>query len=490
MASIFKRGGIWYARFRGVDGWTKQAVGRDKAGAEQIAGALELDAKWRRAGLVDPRADALAAAESRPLAEHLEDFRKDIAARRGNEAYATQTHQRAARLLAGVENLSGITPAGVNKNVQALRDGGEYGKASIAHHVRAVKAFTRWAMRNGRTRDDALIAVRVAGTVAKSERVRTRRALSAAEFERLVMHTAQAGALEGMGGTDRAMLYRLAGATGFRQGELRSLTRESFDLSADEPGITVQAAYSKRRRDDRQPIAAELAAVVGPWLEKKPKAGMVFNLPERTKIAEMLRTDATAAREAWIAEAEGKAQAERVKSTFLASADASGAVLDFHALRVSYISWLVESGASVKTCQELARHSTPVLTIGVYAKMSLHDQGRALAGLPVVGPKVTPMEAETIRATGTYGDGSITGTRVGQTQGDSRRMQITPDDSTGNNGEARNPLYLSAETLDRPVFKAQNASRARVAELADAQDLKSCGPKGPCGFDSRPGHER
>jgi hypothetical protein len=28
---------------------------------------------------------------------------------------------------------------------------------------------------------------------------------------------------------------------------------------------------------------------------------------------------------------------------------------------------------------------------------------------------------------------------------------------------------------------------ARVAELADAQDLKSCGPKGPCGFDPRPG---
>ncbi len=29
---------------------------------------------------------------------------------------------------------------------------------------------------------------------------------------------------------------------------------------------------------------------------------------------------------------------------------------------------------------------------------------------------------------------------------------------------------------------------AQVAELADAQDLKSCGPIGPCGFDSRPGH--
>ena len=29
---------------------------------------------------------------------------------------------------------------------------------------------------------------------------------------------------------------------------------------------------------------------------------------------------------------------------------------------------------------------------------------------------------------------------------------------------------------------------AGVAKLADAQDLKSCGPYGPCGFDSHPRH--
>ena len=31
-------------------------------------------------------------------------------------------------------------------------------------------------------------------------------------------------------------------------------------------------------------------------------------------------------------------------------------------------------------------------------------------------------------------------------------------------------------------------SQAGVAELADAQDLKSCGPEGPCGSDPRPRH--
>jgi hypothetical protein len=35
---------------------------------------------------------------------------------------------------------------------------------------------------------------------------------------------------------------------------------------------------------------------------------------------------------------------------------------------------------------------------------------------------------------------------------------------------------------------APSVLRARVAKLADAKDLKSFGPKGPCGFDPHPGH--
>ncbi|MGZ3385796.1 MAG: tyrosine-type recombinase/integrase, partial [Isosphaeraceae bacterium] len=53
--------------------------------------------------------------------------------------------------------------------------------------------------------------------------------------------------------------------------------------------------------------------------------------------------------------------------------ESDSGIVDFHALRGTYISHLVSSGASVKTCQTLARHSSPVLTIGIYAKASLHD---------------------------------------------------------------------------------------------------------------------
>jgi len=79
-------------------------------------------------------------------------------------------------------------------------------------------------------------------------------------------------------------------------------------------------------------------------------------------------------------------------------------VIDFHALRGTYISHLVSSGASVKTCQTLARHSSPVLTIGIYAKASLHDIAGAVESLPDLSPTQPPSEA--LSATGTEGDRS------------------------------------------------------------------------------------
>jgi hypothetical protein len=79
--------------------------------------------------------------------------------------------------------------------------------------------------------------------------------------------------------------------------------------------------------------------------------------------------------------------------------DASGLVADFHSLRHSYISMVVRSGASVKTAQELARHSTATLTIGVYARASLLDVTGALDALPNIEP-IRP-KAEAMKATGT-----------------------------------------------------------------------------------------
>ena len=48
--------------------------------------------------------------------------------------------------------------------------------------------------------------------------------------------------------------------------------------------------------------------------------------------------------------------------------DAPGGRLDFHCLRVSFISAVIESGATVKEAMAAARHSTPSLTLNTYGR--------------------------------------------------------------------------------------------------------------------------
>jgi integrase len=156
------------------------------------------------------------------------------------------------------------------------------------------------------------------------------------------------------------MLYTLALGTGLRSAELRTLTPEQFDLAANPPTVTVLACYAKNGREATQPLPTALAGLVVPWLAAKPAGRPVFEgMTKRT--AEMLAID--------------------LKAAGIAPETDSG-VVDFHALRASYISNLVASGASVKVCQVLARHSTPSLTIGIYAKASLHDIQGAVDALP------------------------------------------------------------------------------------------------------------
>ena len=76
---------------------------------------------------------------------------------------------------------------------------------------------------------------------------------------------------------------------------------------------------------------------------------------------------------------------------------ASG-VIDLHSLRHTFVSNVVATGATVKIAQELARHSTPVLTFGVYAHARLADIAATVDHLP---DPFTTRPPEAMSATGT-----------------------------------------------------------------------------------------
>lgn len=178
------------------------------------------------------------------------------------------------------------------------------------------------------------------------------------------------------------MLYLTAAYTGFRAGELRSLTPASFDLISKAPSVAVEAGYSKRRRNDTQPLRVDLAAELLDWLAEKPANLAVWPGSWHNDAAQMIRQDLDAAG--------------------LSYTDDSGKVFDFHALRHQYVSNLVAAGIHPKVAQQLARHSTIGLTMDRYTHLSIVDVTAAIDKLPCPPVDEKPADGQQ-KATGTDG---------------------------------------------------------------------------------------
>ena len=186
-----------------------------------------------------------------------------------------------------------------------------------------------------------------------------------------------------MPGPERALLYRVAAETGVRWSELRSLRRSSFNLESKPATVTVEAGYTKNRRKDILPLRAETATAMHGFFAAAPSANdlQAFpHMPRGTVGGKMIEEDLTAA---------------GVKS------DCGGVVVDFHALRHSFISSLADGGVHPKTAQDLARHSTIALTMDNYTHTVLESRSKALAALPNLDE---PPAEEAVRATGTEED--------------------------------------------------------------------------------------
>ena len=364
MASIFKRKGKegwWVAYYERPHLRRVVYAGKDKATAKALARKLENEALLRQKGVIDERAERWSEAEARPLAEHLAEWIAVLKARGNTRKHAALYEARVRRILdlAGIDRISGLTPSRVQTAIGKLRRQG-YSPLTCNHYLQAIKSFSRWLWRDGRARDHALAAL---SALKGTDKGRKRRALSDTEIRALLHVAHESGPVMGMDGPDRAMLYALAVGTGLRKGELASLTPESFALDATPPTVTVEAAYSKRRRRDVQPLPPQLVEPLRAWLAGKERGRPVFKVPDKTSV--MLRRDLEAA---------GIPRETRE------------GVVDFHALRHTYITRLVRSGVSVKIAQELARHSDPKLTLGVYARAALEEKAEAVARVPLEAP--------------------------------------------------------------------------------------------------------
>ncbi|MCA9058289.1 MAG: tyrosine-type recombinase/integrase [Planctomycetaceae bacterium] len=136
------------------------------------------------------------------------------------------------------------------------------------HYLRSIKQFTRWMVKDQRTNDDPLAFIAMMNV--RTDRRHDRRPLTDAELK-AVLEAAQKGKPSmKLSGPDRAMLYATAAYTGLRASELASLIPASFNLTSTPNTVTVQAAYSKHRREDVLPVHPSLAEMLRSWLATKP----------------------------------------------------------------------------------------------------------------------------------------------------------------------------------------------------------------------------
>jgi integrase len=166
--------------------------------------------------------------------------------------------------------------------------------------------------------------------------------------------------VHGLAGEDRRVLYLVAAATGLRVRELASLRPSSFHLDGETAYVVCNASYAKNGTQAYQPLPPALVPVLRAYLTQRPGDEPVFPGYWRQRASELLQADLAAAGVPYVVD---------------------GEYADFHSLRCLFVTSLCRAGVPAHTAQTLARHSTPVLTLGTYAKATNAEAARAVASL-------------------------------------------------------------------------------------------------------------
>ena len=422
---------VYWVEYTDRDGRRRSRKGyTDRQATEQLAARLERREAQKAEGLADP----YEAHRSRPVSAHLDDFRAHLEARDNSPAYvgtvlarlraacegcgfATTADLDAARADAWVASLrrdpppvalppgareftvpeaarllgvklksvsplvrrhrleatgagrSRRLPRGTVEALLALRRSGASVETSN-QYLAALKNFGNWLAGAGRAPANPF--ARLKGGNADADRRHPRRELTEGELRRLLAAAlASDRSFRGLTGGHRYHLYACACGTGFRAAALASLTPGHFDLDADPPTVELGVRKDKSRRGKVQPLPADVADILRAWLAGRPRDEPLWpgTWAKYRVGADLLRIDLDAA-----------------GIPYAADGPDGPEYADFHALRHTYLTLGGRAGIDLRTLQELAGHSTPVLTAR-YSHRRLHDLAGAVGRLPrLVGP--------------------------------------------------------------------------------------------------------
>ena len=368
-------------------GWYYDAAGkqrffagtRRKAETLRIAERLEDDHRQVRLGY-RPAPKSADKHRSRPIAEVVAEYLAwgESQGGRGGRpwskgharmrrSYLQWWHERLSlRTLADLDSIL----SRVEKALRELQEAGRAGK-TLQSYAETLNALCNWAISRGYLAENSLKDLQGFDTTPQS----VRRAMTVEEIHRLLEVAPE----------HRRLLYELAFTSGLRAKELRSLAVD--DLDADLSGLHLHAAWTKDRKGGFQPLPMSLVERLGDFAVREEASRLyarnysrhdsqLEDVPERP----LLFVPTHPARE----------MAKDLSAAGIPKQNAAGK-LDFHSCRVAYVTFVLESGASVKEAQALARHATPQMTMNVYARTR---QGRLSKLAEAVGGLIEPKKGD------------------------------------------------------------------------------------------------
>ena len=316
----------------------------DKRVAEQRLEEIVREVERERAGIAAPR--ALRDGAAKALTDHLMDFTADLVASGRSPEYVRKIESRCRLLL----KVCGWTVARdvTLDSFLCWRRGATQSPRTRNHYLDAITALLLWMRKTARLDVDPLAGV--SRVEARGRSTFERRALTEDECRRLLIAAPK-----------RRAVYLTALQTGLRFSELRALVWGDVSFGASPPRIVVRAATTKNRKQATILLPDEVVAALR---KLKPScAGLrdpVFanGIPSHHTVQADLKRSAI----------------ERF--------DERGRKVDFHALRVTFITNLQRAGVARRVAMELARHSDPRLTERVYTDADALPLIEAVAALP------------------------------------------------------------------------------------------------------------
>lgn len=299
------------------------------------------------------------AAASKPLSEHLDDYRQSIG---DVTKHARNTYSALLKLFEDCKFVywGDIQASRLYNHLVRLKSKRELSQRTFNFRLKAAKAFCSWMVQDRRASESPIAHLK---PIQITEREVERRALEYEELKRLLKTTAAGPVRLGMTGQERYLLYRFAAEVGLRANEIRKLTVEDFDF--ENLTVTVRAGSSKRKREDVQALRPGTTELLREFFRTKTPCAKAFggtyeHLTDRT--AEMIRAD--------------------LADAGIRYADEAGRVFDFHSLRHQTGTMLAQHGVHPRDAQAHMRHSDINLTMRYYTHLRKGAEAETAAKLP------------------------------------------------------------------------------------------------------------